>query len=209
MSPPPPVSQVEFTALQIVGNIHQTWAHVLPNRVLKWNIPTPQSHAMLDGQLTRGTGCAISLWKINIPSESSSPKIVTLLLYFSFICLPTAVTKHILTEAKGIISQSTFGCRDSAKCAPETGILYGLPTWESIKKQKDPPSACLHDISVKPYTQNGIVVIGGFLFKKSTLFAGNISAVVTHHIPCVGLAAKFKVFSVYPLSMSYWHEEMF
>lgn len=64
---------------------------------------------MLDGQLTQGTGRAISLGKINMPSKSSSLKIVTLLPYFSFICFPTTVTQHILAGAKGIISKSTFG----------------------------------------------------------------------------------------------------
>lgn len=168
MSPPPPVSQVEFTTLQIVGNIHQTWAHVLPKRVLKWNIPAPQSHAMLDGQLTRGTGCALSLWKINIPSESSSPKIVTLLLYFSFICFPTAVTKHILSEAKGIISQNTFGCKEAMLNVHQKQEYYnGLPTWESIKKQMDFPSACLHDISGKHHIlRMESWWLGDFLFKK-------------------------------------------
>ena len=84
---------------------------------------------MQDGQLTRGIGRAVSLGKINMPSESSSLKIVTLLLYFSFICFPTTVTQHILTGAKGIIIKSTFGHiqTGSAKCAPETGRLIVFP----------------------------------------------------------------------------------
>ena len=84
---------------------------------------------MLDGQLTRGTGRAVSLRKINMPSKCSSLRIVTLLPYFSFICFPTAVTQHILSGAKGIISKSTFGYiqTGSTKCAPETGRLIVFP----------------------------------------------------------------------------------
>lgn len=65
---------------------------------------------MLDGQLTGGTGHAVSLGKINMTAESSSLKIVTTLLtFFSLICFPATVTQHIPAGAKGIISKSTFG----------------------------------------------------------------------------------------------------
>lgn len=65
---------------------------------------------MLDGQLTGGTGHAVSLGKINMTAESSSLKIVTTLpTFFSLICFPATVTQHIPAGAKGIISKSTFG----------------------------------------------------------------------------------------------------
>lgn len=61
---------------------------------------------MLDGQLTGGTGHAVSLGKINMTAESSSLKIVTTLLtFFSLICFPATVTQHIPAGAKGIISK--------------------------------------------------------------------------------------------------------
>jgi len=59
-----------------------------PNRFLKWNIPAPETHAMLDAKLTRGIGCAVSLGEINIASEISSQNSypATLFLFYLFSC---------------------------------------------------------------------------------------------------------------------------
>lgn len=104
-----------------------------------------------------------------MPSKSSSLKIVTLLHYFSFICFSTAVTRHILAGAKGIVSKCTFGhiLTGSAKCAPETGI-NSLPTREGITRQMDPPLACLSNISGKHHILRVETWwFSNYLFKKS------------------------------------------
>lgn len=209
------------SASSFTGRIHSTsnsWQHssntspCLAQQSLKmeYSCSTVPCHAGWS-TYTRYWMCHISLENQHTKWKLISPKIVTLLLYFFFICFPTAVTKHILTEAKGIISQSTFGCKEAVLNVHQKQEYYNaLPTWESIRRQMDPPLACLHHISGKHHIF-GMESwwLGDLLFKKSNSVCGKYLSCGHASHPLCWLAAKFKVFSVYPISMIYWHGEMF